>query len=385
MKPCIVVVGYNRPDCLSRILQSISEAVYIDGDITLVISLDKADDDKGCLEIAEKFAWKHGKKIVRSFPERLGLRKHILQCGDLSKEYGSVIILEDDLLVSPMFYIYASKALEKYENDPIVSGVSLYSHDWNGYANKFFSPINDGKQVYLGQFSITWGECWTNKWWESFKQWYHNHQNLDLNNQSIPSPINRWPETSWGKYFITYLVENNLYYVIPIFSLSTNCSLPGQHAKSFDPTHQVRLLDTKEYSFSFEDSTKLQKYDVFFENVSLKEKCFGQYLKDDICINLAGIKREYKERYILSTERLPYKVVKSYGLSLRPIDANIIHNFEGDIIYLYDSNEKGKKPRNQEFEVYKYELRGFPLSKISKYRIRLFKRMIARKFFKSKK
>ena len=384
MKPCIVVVGYNRPNCLERILQSVNNAVYKTNDINLVISLDKAENDKGCLDIANKFVWKHGEKIVRTFPERLGLRKHILECGDLTEKYGSVIILEDDLLVSPMFYVYASGALEKYKDDPIVSGISLYSHDWNGYANKFFSPIFDGKQVYLGQFSITWGECWTKEWWGAFKEWYLTHQTLNPKNPNLPVAINKWSEASWGKYFVTYLVEKDLYYVIPDFSLSTNCSLPGQHAKYFDPTHQVKLLETTSFSFEYPDTKYLQKYDVYFENISLKEKCFAKYLNDGLCVDLYGTKQSYKERYVLSTKCLKFKTIKSYGLSLRPLDANVINNFEGDVIHLYDTSIKGKKPKNNKYEIYKYELRGFSLRTLSKYWRKLFKKKVSRKLFKNK-
>ena len=270
MKPCIVVVGYNRPKCLERVLNSIANAVYKEKDIPLVISLDKAVDDKGCLKIANDFEWKHGKKIVRTFNERQGLRNHILKCGDLSNEYGSVIILEDDLLASPMFYDYASKALEAYKDEPLVSGISLYSHEWNGYAYKFFQPILDGNDVYLGQYSITWGECWTKEWWNKFKKWYESHQQLDPKNKNLPSNINRWPETSWGKYFVTYIVENNLFYIIPSYSMTTNCSEPGEHAESVDTAHQVRLLYSTNYSFNFPKVDSLTRYDVFFESLSLK-------------------------------------------------------------------------------------------------------------------
>lgn len=370
MKPCIVVVGYNRPDCLSNILKSISEAVYRDKDIPLVISLDKATNDCGCLKVAEEFGWKYGKKEIRTFSERQGLRNHIIQCGDLSERYGSVIILEDDLLVSPMFYEYASKALSFYENDPKVTGISLYSHSWNGYANRFFEPIKDGNQVYLGQFSITWGECWTRKWWSNFKTWYLGHQKLDKDNDSLPININHWPDTSWGKYFITYMVESDLYYVIPSISLSTNNSALGEHANYKDSSHQVPLLENLNYEYTFAKSEDLLRYDIFFENMNIASSCFSRYTTDGVSINLYGKKKLNNNRYILTTKRLPYKVVESFGLDLRPIEMNVIKRVSGSSIFLYDSRIKGKKPRNNSYDVLKYELRGVSILDSLKYCIK---------------
>ena len=51
----------------------------------------------------------------------------MLQCGDISYEYGSVIVLEDDLFVSPFFYKYAVEAQEFYRDDNRIGGISLYN------------------------------------------------------------------------------------------------------------------------------------------------------------------------------------------------------------------------------------------------------------------
>ena len=112
MNPAIVVVGYSRPDTLKRLLQSVGNATYHDSDIDLIISLDKADNEEDVVKVANDFEWRFGKKTIRRFPERQGLRKHIIQCGDLTEKYGAVIILEDDLLVAPDYYEYVKAALD---------------------------------------------------------------------------------------------------------------------------------------------------------------------------------------------------------------------------------------------------------------------------------
>jgi len=116
-KPAIVVVAYNRPNSLKRILQSISLANYnSQKDIPLIISIDKATNEDEVVKVAKEFKWNFGKKEIRTFKERQGLRKHVIQCGDLSIKYGAAIILEDDLFVSPNYYNYIVNALDFYEN-----------------------------------------------------------------------------------------------------------------------------------------------------------------------------------------------------------------------------------------------------------------------------
>ena len=112
-KIAVIVVGYNRPDSLRRILQSLAKAQYDYTEIPLRISIDHSGMEE-VVRAAEEFEWKHGEKKVVYHPRRLGLRSHIISCGDLTEEYGAVMILEDDLYVSPDYYNFAAQALEKY-------------------------------------------------------------------------------------------------------------------------------------------------------------------------------------------------------------------------------------------------------------------------------
>ncbi len=381
MKPAIVAVGYNRPNDLVRLLESVNRATYPDEDVTLVISLDKASNEAEVVAAAEKFEWKHGEKIIRTFPERQGLRKHVIQCGDLTEKYGAVIILEDDLLVSPNFYRYTQQALEFYGDNPKIAGISLYTHEFNGYARKHFTPIADEYDAFLGQIGVSWGQCWTEYTWKRFKKWYLEHEDKLQENFDIPYVINRWSAQSWGKYYTYYIVENDLYYVFARNALTTNYSDAGQHVRVPDNTYQVRLLqsDKKDYKFpKFEDALR---YDIFFENMKLAE-CFPEEIrKDGICIDLSGLERhKYKQRYILSTRALPYKVIKSYGLQLRPADMNIIYDIPGDEIRLYDREVPARAPKKTLFEVYHYEIRGFSSKEVFRYAKAYLKRMLSIKF-----
>ena len=114
LKPAIVVVAFNRPHSLRRLLRSVRQADFSGySDVPLVISIDKGDNQE-VLEVAASYVWEHGPKEVIAHDRRLGLRNHIVACGDLSLAYEAVIILEDDLFVSPAFYDFSVQALQYY-------------------------------------------------------------------------------------------------------------------------------------------------------------------------------------------------------------------------------------------------------------------------------
>ncbi|MEG1524627.1 MAG: hypothetical protein RRZ24_01065 [Clostridia bacterium] len=373
LKPAIIAIGYNRPDALSRLLTSLSRADYPTENIPLIISIDRSDNQADVVAAAEAFDWTHGTKIIRRFDERQGLRKHVLQCGDLSETYGTVIILEDDLIVSPDYYRYVSSALHFYEDQPCIAGISLYSHAWNGYADYAFIAERNGYDTYLGQFSITWGQCWTAAQWKSFRAWYLiNTGKIDRLNNRIPDDISRWPETSWGKYFACYLVENNLFYVVPYVSLSTNCEEMGQHANGNSDAHQVPLLASGIVDYRFAPIEAAIRYDLFFERMNLDIHLNSGILPEDLCIDLNATKRStFGKRYLLTTQRYDLPVVRSYGLRLRPIEANVIFGLPGDVIRLYDAKDGLPTPiKPDEFRRLQYELYRFDWRRLLRFTLR---------------
>ena len=164
--PAIVAIGFNRPLALKRLLYTIAKANYpADVSIALVISIDKGDNSE-VLDVAKDFVWQRGEKIVIEQVENLGLRRHVISCGDLTEKYKTVIILEDDLLVSPEFYHYTLEAVNYYQNSLEIAGISLYAYDFNEYAETKFVPLEDGYDNYFIQTASSWGQVWTRQQWQ---------------------------------------------------------------------------------------------------------------------------------------------------------------------------------------------------------------------------
>ncbi|MDD2336052.1 MAG: hypothetical protein PHD01_05715 [Geobacteraceae bacterium] len=350
--PAIVVVAYNRPNSLSRLLKSLSEADYEGyGDIQLVISIDKSDTELvRCL--AEKYEWLHGPKKVIAHDSRLGLRKHVLSCGDLTSQYGSVIIFEDDLLVSPAFYHYAKSSLSFYYNSDNICGISLNSPSLNEYASLTFIPIDDGFDNYFMQTTSSRGQMWTHQQWISFRKWFDENFTRGISiNDGLPEKVVKWPETSWKKYFIKYQIVTGKYFVYPRISLSTNFGDSGTHFTDVGNLLQVPLLTRKKsWNFSSTDNS-LAFYDSFYElHGSTINKLIPDFeLNGAVECDLFGVKKlaMINTPYLLSVKpcRSP---ISSFDNQMVPSILNCLYNIEGRFISLgkvqdFDELNQSKK------------------------------------------
>lgn len=359
VKPAIVVVAYRRLETLDRLLKSIEAAIYPSNNITLIISIDFHPENQQVVQCAEKFVWKHGEKIVKKHENNLGLRNHIIECGDYSLKYGSIILLEDDEIVAPSFYEYARLAHEYYDEDDRIAGISLYAHEWNAYAGKKFQPIRKGGDVYFSQFSCTWGQSWSSKQWAAFKSWYERNPEIKQDEQ-LPAPIYKW-KNSWGKYFVRYIVENNKYYVMPYKPVSTVYGEIGTHASipQFDVQIALYWGDPEWKFIPFDEG---QHYDTFFENIDLKKILANRFRIEisDICIDIYALPgRQYgNKRYILTTCKLDSHIMESYDLNMRPQEINVLMDIRGEGIFLYDTSRHIVNRRYRKDFRLEYDLGG---------------------------
>lgn len=363
----IVIVGYKRLDGIKRLVQSL-DAVDYDGrnDITLIFSIDNSGDTV-VEEYARNYEWRHGEKIVRTFSERQGLRNHILQCGEYTKQYDIVSVLEDDIFVSNSFYHYAYQAATFYEHDDRIAGISLYAFqkNWLDWMLRF-EPQQTGYDAYFLKIAQSWGQVWLREKWEHFMEWYQ--ENLDFSyTDQIPEYLMTWPKSSWLKYHTRYCIETDRFFVYPYVSISTNFSDAGEHADMTINDHQVELMfDKRQYSFSHLSENAVV-YDEYCNRCNLAP--YLHVASEELTVDFFGTKRKnlYK-RYVLTTQNLKYKVVSSFSLSLRPIEMSVILGMGGTGIYLYDTTEKGRGREDGRYNLLLYSLRShdarclFPLA-----------------------
>jgi hypothetical protein len=127
----IAVFAYNRPEHLRRSLESLAACrladesrltIYCDGPKTP----DEAEKVAEVRRIAASRQWCGQVRIVHR-EANLGLANSVMagtgeQCG----QYGRVIVVEDDLVLSPWFLSYMNQALDRFADEERVMQISGY-------------------------------------------------------------------------------------------------------------------------------------------------------------------------------------------------------------------------------------------------------------------
>ncbi|GAY76207.1 expressed protein [Sporolactobacillus inulinus] len=272
----IIVIAYNRLESIKRLLTQLNKCDYRKEDVSLIISIDNNRSEK-VIEYCRNYKWLHGNKTVITYPKRLGLRNHVLKCGDYINKYSldAVAVFEDDVFPSIGFYQYMVQAVDFYYNDVDVAGISLYSHQINVNANLNFIPSIVNSDVYFMQFAQSWGQIWMKNQWKDFIEWYKKKVQCSdsIINEDIPTFVANWPETSWLKYHIQYCIENNKYFVYPYHALTSCFSDVGEHTNEKNTNFQVPLYEGVKLNYKFITlhDEKSIKYDAFLKEWGWKD------------------------------------------------------------------------------------------------------------------
>jgi hypothetical protein len=324
----VVLIGYNRPDSLERLFYSVLSDEK-SGDVDIIISIDKSDCQQEVISHVREFAKdvKNLKVIARE--RRLGLREHVLSCGDLVFDYDAIVMLEDDIVVSPNFLDYTFSAIAFTQCNDDIAGISLYSPLINEMALLPFSPKKNGYDNFYLQSAQSWGQCWTRKMWKGFRDWYEENDNGLEPELDMPSRIYSWPETSWKKYFMKYLVKSGKTFFYPHESYASNCAEVGQHNKAINSFFQVPLVEGKT-NFVFGGLDCCPQYDIFFERAGL------MFDGEPVDLDLYGTKMSIKSDLFLSIKKIDAPVLQSFSLSYRPQEENFLRKSPGSDIFLYD-------------------------------------------------
>lgn len=332
--PGIVITCYNRPKALIRILKSVENADYpTDKNIPLIISID-GGGPPSVVEIANEFIWPHGEKKVIHNKYNLGLKNHILSCGDLTKNLGSIILLEDDLIVSKSFYFFAYKAEAFYIDDPDVAQISLYAYTMSEHSLSQFNPLKRQGDVYFMKWPSSWGQLWTRSQWIKFRSWLKKNSTWEHLKDFVPSNVAKWPDTSWKKYFAAYLCLSKKYVVYPYFSFTCLYGDAGENHKSgMLPQFKTALaLDFQQFEFVLKDESKLF-YDEYFQPTKvLVDSLTKKFLKYDYEVDFEGIKKlkNINTKYLISIKSCT-SPIESFGWELSPVELNIGSNIGNKI------------------------------------------------------
>ncbi|KAH9316116.1 hypothetical protein KI387_024743, partial [Taxus chinensis] len=195
----IKVLAYDRLESVTRCLESLASADYYNDRVKLHIFVDhfrieEQGTSAGPMEIDSKlmnahqilqyvddFDWEHGEKEIHYRTHNAGLQAQWLEAWWPSSDDEFAFIVEDDMVLSPLFYRYLRALIATYYYDPqnfspMIYGASLQRPRFVGgkHGNKL--KVDNHTRLFLYQMVGTWGQLLFPKPWKEFRLWYDMHK-----------------------------------------------------------------------------------------------------------------------------------------------------------------------------------------------------------------
>ncbi|KAL2471052.1 glycosyltransferase family protein 2 [Abeliophyllum distichum] len=311
MRISVNIITQNRVHSVTRLLNSLRNAYYVGDEIPISFNMDSKVDE-ATLKLVNSFDWPHGPKILRRRIIQGGLIRAVSESWYPTSDDDFGLLLEDDIEVSPYYYLWIKYALLAYHYDPQISlpelsSISLYTPrlvevvkerpKWN--ATEFFKYIHPNTP-YLHQLPCSWGAVFFPKHWREFYVYMNMRFTEDAKQNPVQIPKSRtngW-QASWKKFLIDMMYLRGYVSLYPNFpnqqSFSTNHMEPGAHISAKDnivkhdkTDFEVPLLkqDFKTLlpNGKLPPASKLPSLNLFNQAVSLKGlKSAGAKLKQDV-------------------------------------------------------------------------------------------------------
>ena len=245
----IAIFAYKRPAHLKNLLQSLTENAGIENlDVFVFIDGPKTRFEDKIIEdvrlIAMNFSVQLNPKIEVS-NINLGLANSIrTNVTKLFEDYETLIILEDDLIISKSFLSFMLNGLQVFANETKIAAISGYSY-----------PISDRSG---GGYILPGGDCW------GWATWKDRWERVDWNPDTLQSALQNSGRTeifnlggaydysgmlvdarlhlidSWAIYWHAsmFLLGKYTYYPTKTLVLNTGMDQSGTHfnskSKTFD-------------------------------------------------------------------------------------------------------------------------------------------------------
>ncbi|XP_022851003.1 uncharacterized protein LOC111372823 [Olea europaea var. sylvestris] len=311
MRISVNIITQNRAHSLTRLLNSLRNAYYVGDEIPISFNMDSKVDE-ATLKLVNSFDWPHGPKILRRRIIQGGLIRAVSESWYPTSDDDFGLLLEDDIEVSPYYYLWIKYALLAYHYDPQISlpellAISLYTPrlvevvkerpKWN--ATEFFKQIHPNTP-YLHQLPCSWGAVFFPKHWREFYVYMNMRFTEDAKQNPVQIPKSRtngW-QASWKKFLIDMMYLRGYVSLYPNFpnqqSFSTNHMEPGAHISAKDNVvkhdktdFEVPLLKQDFKTLlpygKLPPASKLPSLNLFNQAISLKGlKAAGAKLRQDV-------------------------------------------------------------------------------------------------------
>ena len=257
----IVLFTYNRPTHTARTLKSLLQNA-LTGQSDLFIYSDAPKDSKARHKVART------RQYLRAFKARytqafqnitiierernFGLADSIIDgVTHIIKQYGKIIVLEDDILVSPVFLDYMNDALSRYEQHSNVWAINAHTHP--------IDPQGLG-DCYFWYFPDPWGWGTWHDRWQHFRRdtryFINNFSKQEIMDINLNNSYNAWQQIllnksgkikTWAIFFYCLAYKHNALSLTPSTSYIHQIGLDGSgiHCSSSEEVFNSKTINTK--------------------------------------------------------------------------------------------------------------------------------------------
>ena len=275
----VLLIGYNRPELLiKRINELICTSVQ---DIYISIDGKPSEENKEVIKYVKLLEKTANKNIViQQQGERLGLAAHITSSiTKVFKNYEHIIVLEDDIVISPNFYTNMINGFKIQKTTGIKGTVGGFSA---------LSRYDKGFQLRKNKWRVTkYFSCWG--WGCSSEVWADYE--LDLNRVSVKHDLlkshtwqslssfqkNLWenrfkkiqsnPFFTWDIQFQFLSFKENFENLLPVFRFIDN-----------EGFNDIRATHTKETKPRWMLSSKIDNSQILAPSIGWKSNIFEKLI-----------------------------------------------------------------------------------------------------------
>lgn len=277
--PCITihVFGYRRFNATRQLLQMLSKAnystyfhaipliIHLDRPIEEAITEEVLQDTETIVDHVEGVSWPHGPKVLDLKRHHYGLKRSWLSAWPYPRSNDIMIAFEDDMVLSPEYFVWLMKVLEEYKlwkaptRDPLLLGISLAPvlldevgdppHEWKPHEE--MPP--EKNPLYLHGLPSSWGAVYFGNQWKEFLRFVDVRNrspffsNIDDSKNTIgesadgqddpnlwlpQSKTNIW-RNSWKRFMVDFAYGRGCYMLHPnmgpSLGLATSTFLAGEH------------------------------------------------------------------------------------------------------------------------------------------------------------
>jgi hypothetical protein len=233
----LVVMTMNRPYSLERLLHSLKNAEYPSYksiDLRVTVDCDYSGRvDERTKNVLNEMVWPHGLQEVIFWPKKMGLYGQWIHAWPAEEyvddQYKAVLLLEDDLEVSPHYAQWFIGAHQAYGG---LKGVGAVTGQRPNLVAALNGPASVAGQVPMGLKAFgylliaTWSLSPKASIWREFRHWVlDKRKNSPDFVPSVPGIVpNQWyeqfrtrgeEENMWEMWFIRFMDERKLYTVYP--------------------------------------------------------------------------------------------------------------------------------------------------------------------------